>query len=114
MPRTNEFGIETMAATAKFSWDRPLAIDVFKDIINRNRENRNRAANKALALAGQPKKKGRPPKTRLEEAQDFPRCLLATHRSLQSTALAPDHAHRREARAGLNPSLRWWCYREAQ
>ena len=35
-------GIETMAATAKFSWDRPLIIDVLKDIINRNRENRSR------------------------------------------------------------------------
>ena len=59
-----------MAATAKFFWDRALVIDVLKDIINRNRENRNRAANKALALAGQPKRKGRPPKTRLEEARE--------------------------------------------
>lgn len=58
-----------MAAMAKFSWDRELAIHVLKVIINRNRENQNRAANKVLALAGQPKRRGRPPKRQLEETE---------------------------------------------
>ena len=58
-----------MAAMEKFSWDRQLVINVLKDTINRNRESRNHAVNKALALAGQPNRRGRPPKRQLEEAQ---------------------------------------------
>ena len=71
MPVLLTIRLETIAATSKFSWDRPLNIDVLKDIINRNRENENRAANKELVLAGTPKRKGRPPKVCLpsEETQ---------------------------------------------
>lgn len=59
--------LETIAAVSKFSQDRPLVIDVLRDITNRNRENENRVANKALALAGTPKRKGRPRAARHEE-----------------------------------------------